>query len=60
MKPEPEMMDAYRRPRRVAQGCQHQLGCRCEPPYWLREPTAIELAREEHMRRPFSATPGQE
>lgn len=56
MKPEPSMLDAYSRPRYVAPGCQHQLGCRCDPPFWLREPTPIEDARAEHMRRPFDST----
>lgn len=55
---QPEMMDAYTRARRVAPGCTHQLACRCEAPYWLRPPTTIELAREEHMRRPFISTEG--
>lgn len=40
-----EELNAYARPRQVREGCQHILGCRCEPPYWLRLPTATELAR---------------
>ena len=39
------VVDAYRFARRVQPGCQHQLGCKCDPPYWLREPSAAELAR---------------
>jgi hypothetical protein len=37
--------DAYRYARRIREGCQHQLACRCDPPYWLREPSPSELAR---------------
>lgn len=44
-KPEPRMLDAYRYPRRIQPGCQHQLGCKCDAPYWLREPTPAELER---------------
>lgn len=42
---EPRTLDAFRFPRRIQPGCQHQLGCKCDPPYWLRQPTAAELAR---------------
>ena len=46
MKPqEPRIIDAYRFPREIRPGCQHQLGCRCDPPYWLRLPSPQELAR---------------
>jgi hypothetical protein len=44
-KPEPRMLDAYRYPRRIQPGCQHILGCKCDAPYWLREPTPAELER---------------
>jgi len=39
------IIDAYRYPRRIQPGCQHMLGCKCDPPYWLRNPTPAELAR---------------
>ena len=45
MTAEPRIVDAYRFPRRIQPGCQHQLGCKCDPPYWLRLPTPAELAR---------------
>lgn len=38
-------LDAYTIPRRIQPGCQHQLGCKCDPPYWLRDPTPVELTR---------------
>jgi hypothetical protein len=41
--------DAYRYARRVKPGCMHQLACRCDAPYWLREPTVAELARWYRM-----------
>lgn len=37
-------LDAYARARRVQPGCQHNLGC--EAPYWLRDSTPVEQARE--------------
>ncbi len=40
-----DVIDAYRQPQRVKEGCQHLLGCKCTPPYWLRPPTPAELAR---------------
>ena len=43
-------MDAYTRARRVSPGCQHNLGCKCEPPYWLRDSTPVEQAREVVQR----------
>ncbi len=45
-------VDAYRQPRRVRPGCQHQLGCRCQPPFWLRDFSLAELARIERNRLP--------
>lgn len=44
------MMDAYRRARVVKDGCNHQLGCKCESPFWLRLPTAIEEETQEWYR----------
>lgn len=34
-------------------GCQHQLGCRCEPSYWMLDAgdPKLALAEEEHRRR---------
>lgn len=45
-------VDAYRNPRRVAEGCQHRLGCRCDIPFWLRPFSPAELARIERNRLP--------
>lgn len=42
-------MNAYKEPRRIRSGCQHQLGCGCDPPYWLRESNVVERAYEERM-----------
>lgn len=41
------IVDAYSRPRRMTEGCQHRMGCRCETPFWLREFSPAELARIE-------------
>lgn len=41
-----EIPNAYSRPRFIAPGCQHRLGCKCDPPYWLREPSDDELRFE--------------
>lgn len=43
-------MNAYELPRLVKEGCQHRLGCRCQPPYWLRPSTPSELSREEKIQ----------
>ena len=48
----PEELDAWSRPRRVVEGCQHRMGCRCEPPFWLRLPTAAEDKRFRHPPSP--------
>jgi hypothetical protein len=42
----PRVIDAYQYPRKVRPGCQHQLGCGCDPPYWLRLSSPEEAARE--------------
>ena len=44
------VIDAYRYPQKVSPGCQHQLGCKCDPPFWLRESTPAEEARAARMR----------
>lgn len=41
--PLPDDYDAFKQPRELRPGCMHMLGCRCTPPFWLREPTAAEL-----------------
>lgn len=46
---EPRVIDAYRHPQRVSPGCQHQLGCKCERPYWLRPSSQAELKREINL-----------
>lgn len=43
-------VDAYRHAREIRPGCQHQLGCRCQPPFWLRPFSPAELARIERNR----------
>lgn len=41
--------NAYRRPQMLRPGCTHQLGCRCDPPYWLRPSTPAEEAIAERI-----------
>lgn len=55
---DPKDLDAYRFPRHVAEGCQHRLGCRCDVPFWLREPTVREAARFL-PEQPISSAAGQ-
>ena len=44
--------DAYQRARYIQPGCPHFQGkCKCDPPYWLREPTAAEEAHERRFMR---------
>lgn len=43
-------LDAFTQPRVVRPGCQHNLGCRCEAPYWLRPSSLIEQQRESLLR----------
>lgn len=45
-----DLPDAFRNPQQVRPGCQHQLGCKCVAPYWLRESTPAEEAREQWLR----------
>lgn len=47
------ILDAYTQPRRLTPGCQHQLGCKCDPPYWLRPSTGVEFYHEERYRNLF-------
>ncbi len=37
-------LNAYRRAQMLRPGCTHQLGCRCEAPFWLRPSTPAEEA----------------
>jgi hypothetical protein len=39
------VIDAYRYPQRLVEGCQHRLGCKCDPPFWLRPYSPAELER---------------
>jgi hypothetical protein len=41
---EPRDFNAYRRAPVLRPGCTHQLGCRCDPPFWLRPSTPAEEA----------------
>lgn len=50
-KPPVNPVDAYLYPQQVRPGCQHQLGCRCLPPYWLRPSSPAEEAREARIRQ---------
>ena len=50
MTSEAEVIDAYRNPQSLRPGCQHQLGCKCSPPYWLRPSSTAEIAHEAHIR----------
>lgn len=51
----PRVIDAYRNPQQVRPGCQHQLGCKCDPPYWLRASSPAEEARERILRGEYPA-----
>lgn len=51
--------DAYASPRVIRPGCEHKLGCRCDPPYHLRESTPVEKAREAHNLIPFTPPSAQ-
>lgn len=42
-------VNAFRRPPVRKPGCTHQLGCRCEAPYWLRPSAPAEIAIEERI-----------
>lgn len=44
------MKDSFSEPLSIRPGCQHQLGCRCEVPYYLRPSTPVE--RRKELRRP--------
>ncbi len=46
----PRIIDAYLYPRKVRIGCQHQLGCGCDPPYWLRPSSPEEQVREAKIQ----------
>lgn len=52
---DPQQLDAYQQPRRIQEGCQHGLGCKCQPPYWLREPSPAERARWAPAQGPEAA-----
>lgn len=42
-----DIVDAYTRPRKIQEGCEHFMGrCRCGTPFWLRPPSPAERARE--------------
>jgi hypothetical protein len=44
-----EVRNAYVDPRKISPGCQHLLGCKCETPFWLRDPTPRELEFESRV-----------
>jgi hypothetical protein len=50
-------LNAYRRPRKTQPGCQHMLGCKCEAPFWLRQPSAAEEAFAARYFGPLSPVP---
>lgn len=37
-------LNAYRYGQQIRPGCQHQLGCKCTPPFWLRASSPAEEA----------------
>lgn len=39
--------NAYIDAPKIAPGCQHMLGCKCDTPFWLRDPTRREVKFEE-------------
>jgi hypothetical protein len=41
--------NAFIDPQRLAPGCQHKEGCRCDPPWWLRQPTEDEFALAQRL-----------
>lgn len=43
-------VNAYRYAPRIRPGCQHQLGCGCDVPYWLRASSKAEEAIEAAVR----------
>lgn len=47
-------MNAYTDPRVVRPGCQHQLGCKCPIPFWLR-PSSPEEERQATLLQTSSA-----
>lgn len=48
----PRVIDAYRFPPKLQPGCQHQLGCKCDPPFWLRASSPAEEEREKALQPP--------
>lgn len=48
---EPRVIDAFNEPRRIIEGCQHRLGCRCDTPFWLRKESPAELLRFQKPRK---------
>ncbi len=40
-----EELNAYTKPRQLIEGCEHRLGCKCDPPFWLRRPSPAEKQR---------------
>jgi hypothetical protein len=42
-------LNAFRRAPVLRPGCQHQLGCRCDPPYWLRPSSPAEQAIADRL-----------
>jgi hypothetical protein len=51
--------NAYAQARQLAPGCQHQLGCRCDTPYWLRESTVAEDLWAERFIRAVPRLSGE-
>lgn len=51
--------DAFNLPQSKRPGCQHQLGCKCTPPYYLRPSSPAEVAREVWYRNGLKYTEGK-
>lgn len=50
MTPISSLRNAYVNARRVQPGCEHRLGCKCDPPFWLRDRTEPEKEFELRVR----------
>lgn len=45
--------DAYTKPSVYKSGCEHRYACKCDTPYWLRESTPSEKAKEQRIKSPW-------
>lgn len=47
-----DVVNAYTNARKITTGCQHGMGCKCETPFWLRDPTV----REKEFEKVYAIT----